>query len=130
VVNQLKFNQKMSHLITYLEAIEDPRNDKGKRHQQVATLIIMIMGILCGHTGLRSMARFGKTHATTLSEFIPLPRGKVPSLSTLQRMTKALDFTQVCQVFNDWMPPYFKEEKIAIDGKSINSTVTSCHDSQ
>ena len=28
------------------------------------------------------------------------------------------------------MIQYFKEENIAIDGKSINSTVSSCHDSK
>jgi hypothetical protein len=82
----------MNNIITYLEQIEDPRHDKGKRHQQTSNLIIMIMAILCGHTSLRSMARFAKTHAKALSEFIPLPRNKVPSLSTLQRTSKSIYF--------------------------------------
>ena len=34
------------------------------------------------------------------------------------------------KAFNKWMIQYFKEENIAIDGKSINSTVSSCHDSK
>lgn len=72
----------MNNLITYLEQIEDPRHARGIRHQQVSTLIIMIMAILCGHTSLRSIARFAKTHRSILLEFIPLPRHKVPSLST------------------------------------------------
>lgn len=120
----------MNNIITYLGRIQDPRHAKGIRHQQVSTLIIMIMAILCGHTGLRSMARFAKAHRDMLLEFIPLPRNKVPSLSTFQRITKAIDFDQVCQSFNDWMEQYIKAEKIAIDGKSINSTVTQCNDSQ
>ena len=34
------------------------------------------------------------------------------------------------KAFNKWMIQYFEEENIAIDGKSINITVSSCLDSK
>jgi predicted transposase YbfD/YdcC len=119
----------MNHLIHYLEQIEDPRHKRGIRHRQIAILIIMILAILCGYTGLRAQARFAKAHQKMLGEFLPLPRGKVPSYWTLRELIKSIDFNQVCQAFNDWMAQYFFQEGIAIDGKSIKSTVTSSQNS-
>lgn len=119
----------MNNLIHYLEQIDDPRHKRGVRHPQIAILIIMILAILCGYTGLRAQARFAKAHQKTLGEFLPLPRGKVPSYWTLRELIKSINFNQVCQAFNDWMAQYFYQEGIAIDGKSIKSTVTSSQNS-
>lgn len=125
----MKLEYKMNHLIHYLEQIEDPRHKRGIRHQQLSILIIMILAIVCGYTGLRAQARFARAYQKTLGEFLPLPRGKVPSYWTLRELVKSIDFKQVCQAFNDWMAQYFYQEGIAIDGKSIKSTVTSPQDS-
>jgi len=46
----------MKNLVSYLA--KDPRKSKGIRHDQTTTLVIMIMSIMCGHTGLNAMARF------------------------------------------------------------------------
>lgn len=120
----------MNNLIYYLEQIEDPRDKRGIRHQQIAILIIMILAILCGYTGLRAQARFAKSHQKTLGEFLPLPRGKVPSYWTLRKLINSIDFNQVCQAFNEWMAQYLYQEGISVDGKGINSTVTLSQDSQ
>lgn len=120
----------MNNLVSYLEKIEDPRRAKGIRHQQTNLLLIMIMAIMCGHTGLNAMARFAQSHRQELLKCLPLPRGKTPSSSTRQRVSRAIDFEQICNAFNEWMKQYYQPEDLAIDGKSINSTVTSCHDSQ
>lgn len=119
----------MNNLIYYLEQIDDPRKKRGIRHPQIAILIIMILAILCGYTGLRAQARFAKAHQKTLGEFLPLPRGKAPSYWTIRELVKSIDFKQVCQAFNDWMGQYLYQEGMAIDGKSIKSTVVSSQDS-
>jgi predicted transposase YbfD/YdcC len=120
----------MKNLVSCLAKIKDPRKAKGIRHDQTTTLVIMIMAIMCDHTGLNAMARFAKSHREDLAEVMPLPRGKSPSSATIKRLSKAINFDQICKAFNKWMIQYFKEENIAIDGKSINSTVSSCHDSK
>lgn len=115
----------MNSLVHYLQKIEDYRHPKGKRHQLLPSLIIMIMAMTCGYTGLRAMARFAQIYRDLLKEYLPLPRGKAPSCPTLQRLSKGIDFTQVIHCFNEWMSQDLTAERIAIDGKSITSTVSS-----
>ncbi|MDM8566744.1 transposase family protein [Candidatus Halobeggiatoa sp. HSG11] len=62
------------------------------RHDQTTTLLIMIMSIMCGHTGFNAMARFAKSHREELAEVMPLPRGKAPSSSTIQRRKQGNKF--------------------------------------
>ena len=62
----------MKNLVNYLAKIKDPRKAKGIRHDQTTTLLIMIMSIMCGHTGLNAMARFAKSHREDLAEVMPL----------------------------------------------------------
>ncbi len=112
-------------LIHYLSEIEDPRHAKGIRHPQLSSLTIMVMAMLCGKTSLKGIARFARAHVQQLAESIPLPRNKPPSFSTLQRLSHQLDFESLCEGFNRWMGQYTHSEAIAIDGKSITSTVTT-----
>ena len=120
----------MNSLIPYLTKLSDSRLSKGIRHQQTPTLVIMIMSLMCGYTSFNAMARFAKNHRALLATQIPLPRGKAPSASTFQRLGNRLDIQELCQVFNQWMLNYYKPELIAIDEKSINSTVSHCHDAE
>ena len=118
------------HLVEYLKTIVDKRKDRGKRHQLLPTLIIMIMAMLSGYTGLRAIARFAKANREVLKDYLPLPRGKTPSFPTRYRISKASDCAQVIEAVNDWMSQYLKGERIAIDGKSINSTVSASQESE
>ena len=111
-------------LIHYLAELEDRRHAKGLRHLQLSTLTIMVMAVLCGKTSLKGIARFARTHVEVLAQYIPLPRNKPPSFSTLQRLSHQVDCEQVCEQFNRWMEQYTDSETIAVDGKSITSTVT------
>ena len=120
----------MNSLIPYLNTLSDSRKAKGIRHQQTPSLVIMIMSMMCGYTGFNAMARFAKNHRVLLASQIPLPRGKVPGISTFRRLSNRLDIQELCQVFNQWMLNYYKPELIAIDEKSINSTVSHCHDAE
>ena len=67
--NPQRKNQ-MKILVEYLKKREDPRKEKGKRHPFLPTLIIMIMGMLSGQTGLRAIARFGKANREILKEHL------------------------------------------------------------
>lgn len=115
----------MNSLAHYLQNLDDYRHPKGKRHQLLPTLIIMIMGMTCGYMELRAIARFAKLHRELLKEYLPLPRGKTPSYPTLSRLSKGIDVNQVIHGFNEWMSQSLLGERIAIDGKSITSTVSA-----
>lgn len=117
-------------LIFFLNEIEDTRCAEGKRHNQLSILTIIIIAMLCGHFSLKAIARFAKTNNEELKKYIPLPRGKVPSFSTIQRASHRLNFQQVCNAFNNWMAQYINpKEEIAADGKSIRSTVQNANNS-
>lgn len=109
-------------LVHYLAEIDDPRQPKGIRHQQLSTLTILVMAMLCGRTSLKGIARFARAHVEPLAEVIPLPRNKAPSFSTFQRLSRQVDPQQLCRSFNRWMSQSRGGEAIAIDGKSITST--------
>ena len=110
-------------IVYFLGQLEDSRKAKGKRHEQLSLLILMILAMLCGKTSLKGIARFGKAHREELARNIPFPRGKPPSFSTLQRLSRRLSIQPMVESFNRWMSQYIKEEAIAVDGKSITSTV-------
>jgi len=110
-------------LIHYLSPLSDSRHAKGKRHPQLSTLSVMVMAMLCGHSELKAMARFARTHVELLAQYIPLPRNKPPSYSTIQRTSHRVDCEQFCEQFNSWMAQYTASETLAGDGKSITSTV-------
>ena len=46
---------------------------------------------------------------------------------TIQRLSLRIDVEELCEVFNRWMKSYYQSEAVAIDGKSINSTVSEAH---
>lgn len=110
-------------IVYFLGHINDVRKAKGKRHELLSLLVVMILAMLCGKTSLKGIARFGKAHRDELARYIPLPRGKAPSFSTLQRLSRRLSAHALVECFNSWMSQYIKEETIAVDGKSITSTV-------
>ncbi|MDD2814992.1 MAG: ISAs1 family transposase [Thiotrichaceae bacterium] len=76
------------------------------------------------------MVTFANFNHPLLANQIPLPRGKAPCASTFLRLSNRLDVQELCEAFNQWMLNHYKPELIAIDGKSINSTVTHCHDAE
>ncbi len=120
----------MNSLVHYLQPLEDYRHPKGKRHQLLPSLILMIMAMTGGYTGLRARARFGQIDGDLLKEYLPLPRGKAPSCPTRPRLSKGIDFNQVIHGFNEWRSQDLTGERIAIDGKSLNSTVTSSQETE
>ena len=117
----------MSNLLEHLETLTDSRHAKGKRHSQTATLAIVLLGMLCGHVHIKAIARFAKQYQTQLGLALPLPKGKPPSIMTIQRLSLRIDAEELCEVFNRWMKSYYQSEAVAIDGKSINSTVSEAH---
>lgn len=117
-------------LITFLNEIEDTRKAKGKRHEQLSIITIMIIAMMCGKNSLKSIARFAKLHAIELAKNIPLPRKKAPSYSTIQRTVHRLNCNAVCEKFNRWMAQYEILEPIAVNGKSIISTITNANNGE
>ncbi len=73
-------------LIDYLKQIRDERTPSGRRHSLWLILLIMILGIMSGYWGYRSLGRFVERHRRQLIDTLKIPKARVPSYSTIRRI--------------------------------------------
>lgn len=115
------------NLIEFFEQIEDPRRLQGQRHPLVSLLSIIIMAIISGEQGLRGFARFAKHNTTELVACFDLKHG-TPSFGTFRSLLLDLDCNKLAKAFQTWMDKHLPNQTdkwIALDGKSLGSTLTN-----
>ena len=115
-------------LIDYLKLIPDPRDPHGRRHPLWLILLIIIMGMMSGYWGYRSLGRFVERHRREFITKLKIPQARVPSYSTIRQVMLQLDYQELQNVFNQWTKQYDfsnSSEWIAIDGKSLKNTVSN-----
>lgn len=120
-------------LIDYLKDVPDERHTNGRRHPLWLILLIIIMGIMSGYWGYRSLGTFIERHRRQLIKILKIPQARVPSYSTIRRVMMQIDYQSLAIVFNEWASQYSNvshHQWIAIDGKSLKNTVSDCHTSQ
>ncbi|HIK03331.1 MAG TPA: transposase family protein [Trichormus sp. M33_DOE_039] len=107
-------------LITELKKVPDFRTQQGQRYPLWLVLLFV-------SRGYRSLGDFVKRHKNCLAEVLSIPLSRVPSYSTIRRVMMRVNFEVLTQIFNNWANQYVQldeSEWLAIDGKSIKSTVT------
>jgi hypothetical protein len=91
-------------------------------------LLLVIMGTLSNCLGYRALEDFARRHHRALVEGLELPPMRFPSDSTFRRVMMGIDFTQLAQVFTDWIRDWMPTEQqdwLGVDGKSIKATVSN-----
>jgi len=115
-------------LLELLSTVPDPRAQRGKRHPLSLVLLVIIMGTMLGYWGYRPLSEFIEAYGDELREHLALSAEvEFPSYSTLRRVMMQLDFAAFALVFEQWAKQSLPMERaalVAIDGKSIKSTVT------
>jgi hypothetical protein len=117
------------NLIECLEEIKDFRRLQGQRYNNISMLLIIIMSILRSKYGYREMARFCKLNKELMITKFGFKNKKVPSHVSIRTFIMSTDFASIQEAFHKWTQQYVSIEKgewIAIDGKSIRSTVSDC----
>lgn len=121
------------NLIESLKQIPDYRKARGKRHELWLVLMLVLLGTLCGYRGYRPLADFSKSHWQTLCPLLGVAEStRIPSYSTFRRVLQRVDFEPLVALFNQWsqMAMRCQEETwVAIDGKSIKSTLSDYSES-
>lgn len=120
-------------LIDYLKQVPDERNASGQRHPIWLILLIIIMGMLSGYGGDRSLGRFVERHRRQLISTLKIEQARVASYSIIRRVMMNLDYLALAQVFNEWAWQYTHNHKgqwIALDGKSLKNSVSEGHSAQ
>ena len=119
-------------IIDYLKEVPDPRGAQGSRDDLWQILLIIIMGIMSGHTGYRGLERFVERHRRSLIKLLALKQKTAPSYSTLRRVMMNVDYGKLNSAFNNWAQaqPMPKGTAIAGDGKSLRNTVSNGDNNQ
>ena len=119
------------NLQDFLSKVKDYRRGAGQRYPLWAVLSMIIMSIISGAKGYREFGRFMKANQESLIECFKLKHG-VPSHVTIRAILRKLDLYTLTKSFRAWMSvcaPPDSAEWLAIDGKSLSSTVTNPNDS-
>ncbi len=118
----------MSSLISYLKQVKDWRDSSGQRHPLWWILLIVILGLMVGCLSYRDLSAFANNHHDYLLRLAKNPQLKVPSYSTIRRIMMGIENDNLIPIFNQWATQLSSKEEnpdwIAIDGKSIKSTLT------
>lgn len=115
-------------LIEQLKTIPDWRRGKREVDYPLWLMLLMsLLGVMSGYTSLRGLSDFMQRHAQEAAEIFGLEKAKLPSYSTLRRMSQRVNLDRVAEAFLGWGQttlPEPAEEAIAVDGKALASTVT------
>jgi predicted transposase YbfD/YdcC len=124
----------MLSLIDLLKQVKDFRRAKGTRHPLWFILLIIILGLMNGHIGYRALGDFAKFNRLSLTKYCGLHKDRVPSYSTIRRAMEGINNAYLVAIFNQWAAQLpeenILENWVAIDGKSIRSTVENCQNNQ
>lgn len=113
-------------LIQALQNVKDFRAIHGRRYPLWLIILLVIMAIMSGCRSYYALEDFGVRHYQALCEQLGLTLKRSPSDTTFRRVLQKLDFTLLAQQFEQWAKANVEMEpgeEIAIDGKSIKSTV-------
>ena len=91
----------MKSIYDKFEVIEDPRDNRGKKHKLINILIMTIYGLLCGFTDFDNLADFLKLKEGYFVELLNLENG-VPSHDTLSRVFAVIDPKEFMEIFISW----------------------------
>jgi hypothetical protein len=113
-------------LVKCLSEVKDSRRLQGQRYNSVSMLLIIIMSILRNKHGYREIGRFCELNKECLIAKFGFKNKNVPSHVSIRTFILSMDFSSIQTAFHKWAQDYVSIEAgewIAIDGKSIRSTV-------
>jgi predicted transposase YbfD/YdcC len=118
---QYKF-EPLNTLAAILGSIEDPRDNRGKRHKLLDIFIMTVFGLLWGHTDFTNMVIDLKYHETYFTELLGLENG-IPSHDTFSAAFSIINPAEFLECFIQWLADLTRPQgkHVAIDGKAIRA---------
>ena len=111
------------------DEIPCPRVQRTRRHRLTDVLVLVLLGTVVGCQGWDAIERFSHERERDLREILDLPGG-IPSADTLRRVMAAVEPTALGRALTSWTDALcetFAGKQIAIDGKSIRSTMEAAN---
>ena len=117
------------HLLDRLAEIEDPRNEKGKRHPLNSILGLVLIGFMCGHKGYTSTATWAR-YQPDLVQALGFTHKTSPCPATIHNVLRELKADVVEKTFTNWVKDVCKSrpdlegcfDAVAIDGKTMRAS--------
>jgi len=114
--------ESLNTLAEIFGAIEDPRDNRGKRHRLLDIFILTIFGLLWGHTDFTNMEIELKYHEEYFTKVLGLLNG-IPSHDTFSSVYSIINPEEFMECFMQWIVDLSKakDKHIAIDGKAVRA---------
>ena len=118
---QYKFEQ-LNTLAVIFSTIEDPRDERGKRHKLLDIFILTIFGLLWEHTDFVNMVIDLKYKEAYFTELLGLENG-IPSHDTFSAAFSIINPAEFLECFIQWIVELTHTEgkHVAIDGKAVRA---------
>ena len=113
--------KKMTGLISFFEAMEDPRVERTQHHKFIDIVVITIAAVICGCEDWNEIELFGKLKKDWLDQYLELPNG-IPSHDTINRLFAALNPQSLQDCFLNWIQDVAQITEgriVSIDGKRL-----------
>ncbi len=126
---ELSFIAPNNHIkfIQFLDQIDDPRDNRGKRHNLSFVLASVILAILSGYNQTSEIQRFIKNRIKWLKKVLRCRNAKKISRAQLPRILAVVDWDEVNRIVELYFGvriTQFEDKWVAIDGKSLRGTIT------
>jgi predicted transposase YbfD/YdcC len=114
--------EPLNTLASIFGTIEDPRDERGKRHKLLDIFILTIYGLLWGHTDFTNMEMDLRYYEGYFTKLLGLENG-IPSHDTFSAAFSIINPAEFLECFIQWIVEMTraKGKHIAIDGKAIRA---------
>ena len=120
------------HLLDRLAEIQDPRNEKGKRHPLNSILGLIIIGLMSGHKGYTSTATWARSQPV-LVQALGWTHKTSPCAATGHNVLEVLDADAVEKTWTNWVEDVCPSQPdlegcldtVAIDGPTMRASKKS-----
>ena len=114
--------ESLNTLAAVFGTVEDPRDNRGKRHKLLDIFILTVFGLLWGHTDFTNMVIDLKYHAVYFSELLGLENG-IPSHDTFSAAFSIINPAEFVECFIQWLVELGRTggKHVAIDGKAVRA---------
>lgn len=116
-------------LLEVVEQLTEFRQATGKRHELAKVVILVVLGLLCGHNSLRQIATWGQSLDRATRQRLGNRHGQVASYSTIRRVLIGLDAQELAQALQAWLEealalsgPVNELSGLALDGKTLRGS--------
>jgi len=114
--------EPLNTLAAIFGCIEDPRDNRGKRHKLLDIFILTVFGLLWGHTDFTNMAFELKYNEEYFTELLKLANG-IPSHDTFSAVFSIINPSEFLECFIQWICDLTRPlgKHVAIDGKAVRA---------